>query len=252
MATVPAAEAIRATLAERIMFFDGGMGTMIQRASLDEPDFRGTRFADHPKPLKGDNDLLVLTRPDVIRKIHAEYLDAGADFVETNTFNGTRIAQADYGMEPVVYEVNVAAAKLCREACNEAQQKTGERKYVAGAMGPTNRTLSISPSVERPDYRNVTYLELVDAYAEQARGLLDGGVDVLIVETIFDTLNAKAALYAIEQVFESDPSKYPRVPVFVSGTITDRSGRTLSGQTADAAVPWVELCARCQGSPSIH
>ena len=234
MATVPAGEAIRATLAERIMFFDGGMGTMIQRACLDEPDFRGTRFADHPKPLKGDNDLLVLTRPDVIRKIHAEYLDAGADFVETNTFNGTRIAQADYGMEDVVYEMNVAAAKLCREACNEAQLKTGERKYVAGAMGPTNRTLSISPSVERPDYRNVTYLELVDAYSEQARGLLDGGVDVLIVETIFDTLNAKAALYAIEQVFESDSSKYPRVPVFVSGTITDRSGRTLSGQTADA------------------
>lgn len=228
------AEEIEATLKQRIMFFDGAMGTMIQRRKLEAADFHGEEFKEHPKPLQGNNDILVLTRPEVIYDIHTQYLQAGADFVETNTFNSTCIAQADYGTEHLVVRLNVAAAQLARRACDDMQKLDGKRRYVAGAIGPTNRTLSISPSVLQPDFRNVTFDELVEAYTEQARSLLDGGADVLIVETIFDTLNAKAALYALDTLFASDPAHYPRVPIFISGTITDRSGRTLSGQTAEA------------------
>ncbi|XP_013387692.1 methionine synthase [Lingula anatina] len=224
---------ISATLEERIMIFDGAMGTMIQKNRLEEEDFRGELFKDHPKNLKGNNDLLSLTRPDVIMKIHKEYLEAGADFVETNTFSGTWVAQADYGLEHLAYRINLESAKLARRAADEVTAQTGVRRYVAGALGPTNRTLSISPSVEKPEYRNITFDELVTAYTEQAKGLLDGGADVLLVETIFDTANSKAALFAIETLFEKD---YKPVPIFISGTIVDKSGRTLSGQTTEAFV----------------
>ncbi|XP_074642023.1 methionine synthase-like isoform X2 [Tubulanus polymorphus] len=213
------------------MIFDGGMGTMIQRCKLDEAAFRGTEFKDHAKPLKGNNDILSLTQPDIIYKIHKDYLLAGADFIETNTFSGTKIAQADYGMEHMVYRINLESAKVARRAVDDVTNETGVKRYVAGALGPTNRTLSISPSVERPDFRNVTFDELVDAYSEQARGLLDGGAEILLVETIFDTANAKAALYAIQLLFENT---YQPVPIFISGTIVDKSGRTLSGQTGEA------------------
>ncbi|CAG5115167.1 unnamed protein product, partial [Candidula unifasciata] len=226
-------QVINETLQKRIMVFDGGMGTMIQRERLDEDDFRGDLFKNHPKALKGNNDLLSMTRPAVIKQIHKDYLEAGADFIETNTFSGTSVAQADYGLEHIVYRLNKESAEVAKQACEEVAQKTGIPRYVAGAMGPTNRTLSISPSVEQPELRNITFDQLVDAYAEQARGLLDGGSDVLLVETIFDTANAKAALFAIETVFESG---YHRVPVFVSGTIVDKSGRTLSGQTTEAFI----------------
>ena len=223
---------LRALLAERILVLDGGMGTMVQRHGLVEADYRGVRFRDHGHDLKGDNDVLVLTRPDVVRGIHEAYLDAGADVIETNTFNATAIAQADYALEPVVYELNVAAARLAREAAGACTARTPERpRFVAGAVGPTNRTLSISPDVNDPAFRAVTFEQVRVAYAEQVRGLLDGGVDLLLVETIFDTLNAKAALVAIEEVFEA---RGARVPVMISVTITDRSGRTLSGQTVDA------------------
>eukprot|EP00043_Microstomoeca_roanoka_P010840 m.102437 g.102437 ORF g.102437 m.102437 type:complete len:1263 (-) comp15016_c2_seq1:114-3902(-) len=232
--TTDVARELKETLDQRIMFFDGGMGTMIQRLGLDEAAFRGEEFAEHTKSLKGNNDLLVLTQPEAIVDIHRQYLLAGADFVETNTFSSTSIAQADYGTEALVYRLNVEAAKLAKRACEEVEAAGHGKKYVAGAMGPTNRTLSISPSVERPELRNVSFDELVEAYAEQARGLMDGGVDVLLVETIFDTANAKAALFAIDQLFEEEGHKYSRRPIFISGTITDRSGRTLSGQTAEA------------------
>jgi len=222
---------IEATLKERIMIFDGGMGTMIQQHRLDEESFRGTEFKDHPKPLKGNNDVLSITKPDVIYEIHKSYLLAGADFVETNTFSGTTIAQADYALEHMVYRLNLESAKLAKRATEDVTNLTGVKRYVAGALGPTNRTLSISPSVERPDFRNITFDELVAAYAEQARGLLDGGADVLLVETIFDTANSKAALYAIQELFETS---YKPVPIFISGTIVDKSGRTLSGQTGEA------------------
>ncbi|MDO7850236.1 methionine synthase [Hymenobacter convexus] len=206
------------------------MGTMIQRHPLTEEDFRGTRFADHPKPLRGNNDLLSLTRPDIIKGIHAEYFAAGADMVETNTFSGTTIAQADYGLEHVVYELNYESARLAREAADE--YSTPERpRFVAGAVGPTNRTASLSPDVNRPGFRAVTFDELATAYLEQVRGLVDGGVDTLLIETIFDTLNAKAALYAVQKFFDEGGRV---VPVMISGTITDASGRTLSGQTVEA------------------
>jgi 5-methyltetrahydrofolate--homocysteine methyltransferase len=221
------------TLKQRIMILDGAMGTMIQMLKLEEEDFRGEEFKDHPKKLKGDNDLLCLTKPEAIYKIHRDYLEAGSDIVETNTFNGTSVAQADYGMENMVYRINKRAAEIAKKACNDVFKVTGIPRYAAGAMGPTNRTLSISPSVERPEYRNITFDALVKSYAEQARGLLDGGIDILMVETIFDTANAKAALYAIEELFDDE---YEPVPVFVSGTIVDKSGRTLSGQTTDAFV----------------
>ncbi|XP_070576417.1 methionine synthase-like [Ptychodera flava] len=220
-------------LEERIVILDGGMGTMIQQHKLSEEDFRGEEFKDHSKPLKGNNDLLCMTQPDIIYKIHRDYLEAGADIIETNTFSGTSVAQADYGLEHVVYRLNKCAAELARRAVDEVTSETGQQRFVAGALGPTNRTLSISPSVEKPDFRNITFDELVEAYSEQARGLLDGGADILLVETIFDTLNSKAALYAIQLLLEKE---YAPVPIFVSGTIVDKSGRTLSGQTGEAFV----------------
>ena len=223
---------LRTLLAERILLLDGAMGTMIQRHQLGEADYRGARFRDHGHDLKGDNDVLVLTRPDVIRGIHDAYLEAGSDLIETNTFNATAIAQADYGLEAVVREINVAAARLAREAADAWSARTPDRpRFVAGAIGPTNRTLSISPDVNDPTFRAVTFDQVHAAYAEQVRGLLDGGVDVLLVETIFDTLNAKAALVAIADVLAE---RGAQVPVMISVTITDRSGRTLSGQTIDA------------------
>ena len=221
---------IKALLAERILILDGAMGTMIQRHGLDEADYRGERFADWPSELKGNNDLLSLTRPDIIRDIHRAYLEAGADIVETNTFNSTAISQADYGMEDLVYELNFASARLAREAC-DAVATTDRPRFVAGVLGPTNRTASLSPDVNNPGFRNVTFDELRETYLEATRALVEGGADLLLIETIFDTLNAKAAVFAIQQYFEETGR---RLPVMISGTITDASGRTLSGQTAEA------------------
>ncbi|MFO0692727.1 MAG: methionine synthase [Polyangiales bacterium] len=228
---------IRAHLEKRILLLDGAMGTMIQRYGLGESDYRGERFKDHAHDLKGDSDVLVLTRPDVIREIHSQYFEAGADIVETNTFGATSVAQADYHLEHAVYDMNVAGARIAKEVAEEWTRKTPDRpRYVAGAIGPTNRTLSLSPDVNDPGYRAVTYDEVREGYAEQVRGLLDGGVDLILVETIFDTLNAKAALHAVEDVFEA---RGERVPVMISVTITDRSGRTLSGQTVEAF--WISI-----------
>ncbi|XP_044275795.1 methionine synthase [Varanus komodoensis] len=224
---------IESILHARIMVLDGGMGTMIQQCALTEEEFRGQEFKDHTKSLKGNNDILSITQPDIIYKIHKEYLLSGADIIETNTFSSTRIAQADYGLEHLAYQLNKASAQVARKAADDITAETGYKRYVAGAMGPTNKTLSVSPSVERPDYRNVTFDELVEAYTEQARGLLDGGVDIMLVETIFDTANAKAALFALQKLFEEE---YEPRALFVSGTIVDRSGRTLSGQTGEAFV----------------
>jgi len=219
-------------LRERILVIDGAMGTMIQARGLEEADFGGERFADHPRDLKGNNDLLSLTRPDVIRAIHEAYLEAGADVVETNTFNSTAVSQADYGTEAVVRELNEAAARLARQACDAAEASDPSRpRYAAGVIGPTNRTASLSPDVNDPGLRNTDFEELRAAYSEAARGLLDGGADLLLVETIFDTLNAKAAIFAILELFEE---RGERVPIWISGTITDASGRTLSGQTTEA------------------
>uniref|UniRef100_A0A4W2GME0 Methionine synthase n=1 Tax=Bos indicus x Bos taurus TaxID=30522 RepID=A0A4W2GME0_BOBOX len=224
---------IEAILQERIMVLDGGMGTMIQRHKLSEEDFRGQEFKDHARPLKGNNDILSITQPNVIYQIHKEYLLAGADIIETNTFSSTSIAQADYGLEHLAYRMNMCSAGVARKAAEDISLQTGIKRYVAGALGPTNKTLSVSPSVERPDYRNITFDELVEAYKEQAKGLLDGGVDILLIETIFDTANAKAALFAVQKLFEEE---YVPRPVFISGTIVDKSGRTLSGQTGEAFV----------------
>ncbi|XP_015218329.2 methionine synthase isoform X1 [Lepisosteus oculatus] len=224
---------VKALLQHRILVLDGGMGTMIQRRNLEEQDFRGEEFKQHPKSLKGNNDLLSLTQPDVIYKIHQEYLLSGADIIETNTFSSTSIAQADYGLEDLAYRLNKVSAEVARKAASDVAAQTGIKRYVAGAIGPTNKTLSVSPSVERPDFRNITFDELVEAYAEQTRGLLDGGADILLVETIFDTANAKAALFAIDKLFEE---QYEPRPIFISGTIVDKSGRTLSGQTGEAFV----------------
>jgi len=233
----PTTDTLESILRERILILDGAMGTMVQRHGLTEGEFRGQRFASHTRDLKGDNDLLVLTRPDVISGIHHAYLEAGADIIETSTFNATAIAQADYGLEAIVYELNVTAAGLAREAARTWTARIpGKPRFVAGAVGPTNRPLSLSPDVNNPAFRAVTFAQVRDAYAEQVRGLLDGGCDVLLVETIFDTLNAKAALVAIEEVFER---RGARVPVMISVTIADRSGRTLSGQTIDAF--WVSV-----------
>ena len=219
-------------LDERILFLDGAMGTMIQRHKLEEADYRGERFVDWPSDLKGNNDLLSLTQPGIIRDIHMQYLDAGADIIETNTFNSTRVAMADYGMEELSYEINVAAARLAREAADELSAKTPDKpRFVAGVLGPTNRTASISPDVNDPGFRNIYFDELVDAYTESARALVEGGVDIILIETIFDTLNAKAAVFAVEQYFEDSGS---RLPVMISGTITDASGRTLTGQVTGA------------------
>ncbi|MGH7284590.1 MAG: homocysteine S-methyltransferase family protein, partial [Polyangiaceae bacterium] len=219
-------------LAERIVILDGAMGTMIQREKPTEADYRGDRFAKHTHDLKGNNDLLVLTKPNVIQKIHEQYLEAGADCIETNTFNGTSIVQADYGLESLAYELNVEAAKVARAAADKfAEKNAAKPRFVLGAIGPMNKTLSISPDVNDPSKRGCTFDQVRDAYAEQVRGLVDGGVDALLVETIFDTLNAKAALVAIRDAFDAGPEK---LPILISVTITDRSGRTLSGQTVDA------------------
>ena len=206
------------------------MGTMVQRFALGEADYRGDRFADHPKDLKGNHDLLVLTRPDVVGQIHDRYLAAGADIVETNTFGATSIAQADYGLASVAREMNVAAARLARAACDRASTPEKPR-FAAGALGPTPKTASISPDVNDPAMRNVTFAELRDAYREQAEGLLEGGCDLFLVETIVDTLNAKAAIFALDELMAATGE---RLPVIVSGTVTDASGRILSGQTVPA------------------
>lgn len=223
---------IKDILKTRILVLDGAMGTMIQRYTLTEDDFRKGWFENHDFPLKGNNDLLSLTRPDIIKAIHAEYLEAGSDIIETNTFSGTSIAQADYKLEKYAYDINLHSAKIAKEACDEyTKLNPNKPRFVAGSIGPTNRTLSISPDVNDPGYRNIEFDELVLAYEEQVRGLVDGGADLLLVETVFDTLNAKAALFAIENVAKE---KSIRLPIMVSGTITDASGRTLSGQTTEA------------------
>lgn len=224
--------AIQEILKQRILVLDGAMGTMIQRYKLEEEDFRGDRFKDHKFPLKGNNDLLSLTRPDIIKAIHRQYLDAGADIIETNTFSGTTIAQADYHLESIVYDLNYQSAKIAKEVAEEVTRETPDKpRFVAGAMGPTNKTASLSPDVNNPGYRAITYDDLVLAFKEQARGLVDGGADMLLLETIIDTLNVKAALFAIQELFDEIGKQ---VPVMVSGTITDASGRILSGQTTDA------------------
>jgi 5-methyltetrahydrofolate--homocysteine methyltransferase len=220
--------AIEKQLQDHILVLDGAMGTMIQRYPLEEADFRGDRFASHASSLKGNNDLLNLTRPDIIFEIHKEYLAAGADIIETNTFSGTTIAQADYQLEDAVYDINFQGAKLAR---NAADLFTDKPRFVAGSIGPTNRTASISPDVNNPGYRAVSFDDLKTAYKEQIEALMDGGVDVLLIETVFDTLNAKAALFAANEVFEH---RKIALPIMISGTITDRSGRTLSGQTPEA------------------
>ena len=217
-------------LKQRIVILDGAMGTMIQRYKLTEADYRGTRFTEHHVDVKGNNELLLLTRPEVIREIHEQYLAAGADLIETNTFGATSVAQEDYDMAELAYEMNVVAAQIARAACD--QYSTPDKpRFVAGAFGPTPRTDSISPDVNDPGARNIDYEQLRAAYYEQGKGLLDGGADVFLVETIFDTLNAKAALFAIEQLFEDTGE---RLPVLISGTVTDASGRILSGQTVEA------------------
>ncbi|WP_088279977.1 homocysteine S-methyltransferase family protein [Ideonella sp. A 288] len=223
-------QALPALLRERIVVIDGAMGTMIQRHRLGEADFRGPRFAAHPKDLKGNNDLLPLTRPDVIRQIHEQYLRAGADIIETNTFGATSIAQEDYGLADIARELNVAAARIAREAA-DAVATPDHPRFVAGALGPTPRTASISPDVNDAGARNVSFDQLRAAYLEQAEGLLDGGVDLFLVETIFDTLNAKAAIFALDELMERTGE---RLPVIISGTVTDASGRILSGQTVSA------------------
>ncbi|MEQ9064046.1 MAG: homocysteine S-methyltransferase family protein [Vicingaceae bacterium] len=223
---------IKEILDQRILVLDGAMGTMIQRHKLSEEDYRGDRFKDHPTSLQGNNDLLSITRPEVILGIHRAYFEAGADIAETNTFSSTRIAQADYHLEEAVYDINFASARLARQAADEFSAKEPTKpRFVAGSMGPTNRTASISPDVNRPGFRAVDFDQLVESYKEQARALWEGGVDLFLVETVFDTLNAKAALFALEALFEA---KNMRRPVMISGTITDASGRTLSGQTAEA------------------
>jgi len=223
---------IKEILKERILVLDGAMGTMIQRHILEEEDFRGEKFKDHGYSLKGNNDLLSITRPDIIKDIHRQYLLAGADIIETNTFSGTTIAQADYHLEYAVYDINYESAKIAREVADEITALEPHKpRFVAGSIGPTNRTASLSPDVNVPGFRAVTFDQLVEAYKEQVIALTDGGVDILLVETVFDTLNAKAALFAIEEVSEEKGKEWP---IMVSGTITDASGRTLSGQTTQA------------------
>jgi len=235
---------LEAALRKRILVIDGGMGTMLQGHQLDETGFRGERFEhgrdsehahhhDHPGcDLKGDNDLLTLTQPDIIRGVHEAYLEAGADLVETNTFNATRISQADYKLEHLAHELNLEGAKLARAAADRFTAQTPDKpRFVIGVLGPTSRTASLSPDVNDPGFRNVSFEQLAENYTESAGGLIDGGADLLMVETIFDTLNAKAALFALSELFRA---RGARLPVMISGTITDRSGRTLSGQTAEA------------------
>jgi 5-methyltetrahydrofolate--homocysteine methyltransferase len=227
---------IQKLLRDRILVIDGAMGTMIQRYNLTEQDYRGERFKNWTSDLKGNNDLLCLTQPDIIKSIHKEYLNAGADIIETNTFNAQRISLADYHMEDLAYEINVTAAKIARLAVREFQNDQpgmdNQQRFVAGAIGPMNKTLSLSPDVNNPGYRALTFDEAVAAYYEQVKGLVDGEVDLLLIETIFDTLNAKAAIFAIKKYFRENKKK--ELPVMISGTITDASGRTLSGQTLEA------------------
>lgn len=227
-------------LKERILIIDGAMGTMIQCHKLTETDYRGQKFRDWATDLKGNNDLLCLTQPQVIKEIHKQYLDAGADIIETNTFNAQRVSLADYGMQDLAYEINLAAARIAKQAIGEFQQakqnpdslRDRDTKFVAGAIGPMNKTLSLSPDVNNPGYRSLTFDEAVSAYYEQVKGLVEGGVDLLLIETIFDTLNAKAAIFAIKKYFRD--TKQKELPIMISGTITDASGRTLSGQTLEA------------------
>jgi len=220
-------------LKERILIIDGAMGTMIQRYKLEEKDYRGSRFADWHTDVKGNNDLLSITQPQIIEEIHKKYLEAGADIIETNTFSSTSIAQADYEMQSLAYELNVAAATCARKAADEyTKMNPAKPRFVAGAIGPLNKTLSLSPDVNNPGYRAVTFDEVAAAYTEQIKGLVDGGVDIILVETIFDTLNAKAAIYAAKNYFRQH--QIPELPFMISGTITDASGRTLSGQTLEA------------------
>ena len=225
---------IKEALQERILVIDGARGTMIQRHKLTEADYRGTRFANWHSDVKGNNDLLCITQPAIITGIHLQYLEAGADIIETNTFSSTSIAMADYDMQELAYELNVAAAKCVRDAIDQykAKHPNSKEKYIAGSIGPLNKTLSLSPDVNNPGFRAVTFDEVVLAYTEQIRGLVDGGVDIILVETIFDTLNAKAAIFAIKEYFRKIGQ--PELPIMISGTITDASGRTLSGQTLEA------------------
>ena len=223
---------IKLEIQKRILVLDGAMGTMLQRYKFTEEDYRGERFKDYPTSLKGNNDLLSLTQPKAIAEVHRLYFEAGADIVETNTFSGTTIGMADYNMEDLVYELNYESAKIAKQVADEFTQKNpNQPRFVAGSIGPTNRTASLSPDVNRPEYRAITFDELRAAYKQQVEALIDGGVDVLLVETIFDTLNAKACLFAIEEVKEE---RNIDIPIMVSGTITDASGRTLSGQTVEA------------------
>ena len=223
---------IKQLLSSRILVLDGAMGTMIQRYQLTEEDFRKGWFEDHPHKLKGDNDILVLTRPDIVREIHKQYLEAGADIIETNTFGATTVAQADYHLEHVVYEINYHGAKIAREICDEFTQKNPSKpRFVAGSIGPTTKLASMSPNVNDPGFRAITFDELVVAFKQQATGLIDGGADFLLVETITDTLNAKAAMFAIDELAEE---RGIEIPIMISGTITDQSGRTLTGQTTEA------------------
>lgn len=224
---------IRKELQKRILIIDGAMGTMIQRYKLEEKDYRGDRFKDWHLDVKGNNDLLSITQPQIIEAIHKQYLDAGADIIETNTFSSTSIAEADYDMQELAYELNVASAKVARKAADEYTAKDPTKpRFVAGAIGPLNKTLSLSPDVNNPGFRAVSFDEVVAAYTEQIKGLVDGGVDLLLIETIFDTLNAKAAIFAIKNFFREN--KKQELPIMISGTITDASGRTLSGQTLEA------------------
>ena len=234
---------IRQQLEKRILIIDGAMGTMIQRHKLEEADYRGERFKDWHTDVKGNNDLLSITQPEIIIGIHKQYLEAGADIIETNTFSSTSIAMADYDMQSLAYELNVASAQCARKAIEQykAENNITENRYVAGAIGPLNKTLSLSPDVNNPGYRAVTFDEVAASYTEQIKGLVDGGVDILLIETIFDTLNAKAAIYAIKKYFREHPISSPAgggregaLPIMISGTITDASGRTLSGQTLEA------------------
>jgi len=233
MPTSPRAssDAFATLLKRRLVIFDGAMGTMIQRHHLSEEQFRGERFKAWRSDLRGNNDLLVITQPQIIADIHRAYFDAGADVISTNTFNSTAVSQADYGMQSLVDELNLEAARLARQVADEVTAKTGLQRYVAGALGPTNRTASLSPDVNDPGFRNISFDELVAAYSDVTRALMAGGVDMILIETVFDTLNAKAALFAVRQVFDEAGTE---LPIIVSGTITDASGRTLSGQTTEA------------------
>ena len=224
-------ESLKKALSERILLLDGAMGTMIQACRLKEDDYRGDRFRDWQSYLKGNNDLLSITRPHVIQDIHRQYLEAGADIIETNTFNAIAPSMSDYGLEALVVELNMSSARLAREAADTFAAKCGQPRFVAGVLGPANRTASMSPDVNDPSYRNVTFKELAETYQAAATALIEGGVDFLMVETIFDTLNAKAAIFAIKRSFEATDVT---LPIMISGTITDASGRTLSGQTTEA------------------